>query len=85
MIGPNSRDDAQNTVIVCLGVLQSLDDDRSDTIPATIYSDPLAQEIDPMAKEKVVSRHTSVCIVVISLAIASLRKELPSTETREDI
>ena len=38
-----------------------------------------------MAKEKIVSRHTAVRIVVISLAIASLRKELPSTETREDI
>lgn len=82
MIRGSLENDAQNAIIVGEGVVESLQDYRSNTVTSAICSNMLGICVETFRTQSML---TAICIVIKSLAVACLRQELSTTETSKNV
>ena len=82
MIRGSLEKDTKDAIVISKGVVESLQDHRSDTIASAICSDALVPRRHAFGAG---INLTAICIVIKGLTVACLRQELSTAETGEDV
>ena len=82
MVRGSLEKDTEDAIIVSKGVVESLQDDRPNTIASAICNSTLVPRRHAFGSGV---NLTAICIVIKGLTVACLRQELSTTETGKDV